>query len=58
MAARYGNLKALLAAEPEAYAYFATLPQYVREHIAERSEEVNSFDFLRSHVDNATKGDD
>ena len=58
MAKKYANLKALLADDPEAYRYFSTLPEYVREHVAVRSNEVNSFDSLRSHVDNATKGDD
>ncbi len=54
---KYDNLKALLKADRVAYDYFASLPQYVREHVAERSGEVNSMDSLRSHVDNATKGD-
>jgi len=55
---KYPNLKALLEDDRSAYDYFATLPQYVREHIAERSDEVNSMDSLHSHVENATKGDD
>lgn len=58
MPKKYENLKALLAGERAAYDYFATLPQYVREHVAERGHEVNSMDSLISHVDNATKGDD
>ncbi len=58
MSKKYENLKALLAADPAAYRYFATLPQYVREHIAERGGEVNSMESLVSHVDNAVKGDD
>lgn len=58
MPRKYDNLKALLQGDHEAYDYFTKLPQYVREHIAERSNEVNSFSSLRSHADNATKGDD
>ncbi|MCL2812590.1 MAG: hypothetical protein FWD25_11975 [Clostridia bacterium] len=54
---KYPNLKALLQDDRSAYDYFATLPQYVREHIAERSDEVNSMSSLVSHVENATKGD-
>ncbi|MDR3050410.1 MAG: hypothetical protein LBU67_01645 [Oscillospiraceae bacterium] len=56
--AKYPNLKALLRDDPQALAYFAALPQYVREHVAARAEEVNSLDSLKSHVANATKGDD
>jgi len=55
---KYPNLKALLQDDRAAYDYFATLPQYVREHISERSDEVNSMASLVSHVENATKGDD
>jgi len=55
---KYPNLKALLQNDRSAYDYFATLPQYVREHVAERGDEVNSMDSLLSHVHNATKGDD
>ena len=55
---KYPNLKSLLEHDRAAYDYFATLPQYVREHIAERGGEVNSMDSLYSHVHNATKGDD
>lgn len=58
MPKKYENLKSLLADDPEAYRYFSTLPEYVRAHVAERSNEVNSLDSLRSHVHNATKGDD
>jgi hypothetical protein len=58
MPKKYRNLKALLTDDWEAYSFFATLPQYVREHIEARSGEVNSLDSLRSHADNATKGDD
>ena len=55
---KYANLKTLLQDDHAAYDYFASLPQYVREHVAERSDEVNSMDSLVSHVENATKGDD
>lgn len=58
MPRKYANLKALLEDDHEANDYFTKLPQYVREHITERGNEVNSFSSLRSHVDNATKGDD
>ncbi|HML46120.1 MAG TPA: hypothetical protein PKE04_05145 [Clostridia bacterium] len=58
MPKKYDNLKALLAHDPEAYHYFSTLPEYVRAFVAERGNEVNSFESLRSHVHNATKGDD
>ena len=58
MPKKYANLKALLADDSEAYRYFSTLPEYVRDHVAARGNEVNSFESLRSHVDNATKGDD
>lgn len=53
----YPNLKALLASESQAYDFFATLPQYVREHIADQSDGVNSFESLKSFADTFTQGD-
>lgn len=57
MAAKYDGLKSLLTADKEAYDFFATLPQYVREHIASHDSGVNSFDSLKSYADNLTQGD-
>ncbi len=53
---KYANLKALLTDDRQAYDFFATLPQYVREQIASRSDGVNSFDSLKSYADNLTRG--
>ncbi len=53
----YPNLHALLTNDGEARAYFGGLPGYVQDHIAQRAHEVNSLDSLRSHADNATRGD-
>lgn len=57
MSAKYSSLQSLLEAEQEAQKFFNSLPDYVREHISSRGNNVNSFESLRSYADNLLSGD-
>ena len=54
---KYPNLNALLSAQPEAAAYFRSLPDYVRDQINSRLDGVNSFESLKDYAENLTRGD-
>ena len=54
---KYPNLIALLDAQPEANAYFRSLPDYVRQQISTRPDGVNSFESLKDYAENLTRGD-
>ncbi len=54
---KYEGLEALLAADPRAEALFRQVPDYVRDQIRERGENVNSYDSLSDYVDNLLRGD-
>ena len=54
---KYPNLNALLDAQPEAKAYFRSLPDYVRQQISTRPNGVNSFESLKDYAENLTRGD-
>ena len=53
----YPDLDHLLQSEPEAAAYFRSLPDYVREQIGSRAGGVNSFASLKDYAENLTRGD-
>jgi len=55
---KYPDLNALLKADPEAAALFAEIPQYARDQIMERAENVNSVESLSDYIDNILRGDD
>ena len=57
MAKKYQNLDLLLAQDTEAMGYYNKLPDYVRDHIATRSESVNSLDSLQDYAENLLRGD-
>lgn len=54
---KYSDLNALLDAQPEAAAYFRSLPDYVQEQISSRPGGVNSFESLKDYAENLTRGD-
>lgn len=54
---KYSDLNALLNSEPQAKAYFDSLPGYVQSQISSRPGGVNSFDSLRDYAENLTRGD-
>ena len=53
----YPDVTALLEGQPEAAAYFRSLPDYVREHMESRSGGINSFESLKDYAENLTRGD-
>lgn len=53
----YPDLSALLENEPEAKNYFNKLPDYVRDQIRTRTDQVNSYASLRDYAENLTRGD-
>lgn len=54
---KYHDLNALLRAEPEAKAYYRSLPGYVREQISARPQGVNSLESLKDYAENLTRGE-
>ena len=55
---KYSNLEELIANDENAKKFFSSLPSYVKEQIAERSDSVNSLDSLKTYSDNLLQGDD
>lgn len=55
---KYPDLNTLLQNEPEARQYFNTLPDYAREQISTRAQNVNSFASLQDYAENILRGDD
>ncbi len=53
----YPDLHALLRDDPQAKDYFSGLPDYVREQILTRAENVNSFSSLQDYAENLTRDD-
>ena len=58
MTLKYTDMYALLADEPEAQAYFDTLPDYIREQMETRAQGVNSLESLKDYAENLLRGDD
>ena len=54
----YSDLDTLLHSEPEAKRYCDTLPDYAREQIQTRADNVNSFASLKDYAENLLRGDD
>ena len=54
----YPDLNALLCSDPDAKHYFDTLPDYAREQISTRANNVNSFASLKDYAQNILRGDD
>ena len=54
----YHNLTELLAVNRTAHAYFDDLPQYVREMIVSRGENVHSPSELQGYAEKLLRGDD
>ena len=57
MTDHYEGLESLIAQDNEASQYYQSLPGYVREHIASRGQNVNSFASLRDYAENLLRGD-
>lgn len=54
----YDNLKDMLQHDGEAKKYYNSLPDYVRETISQRGDNVYSEDTLYTYAKNLLQGDD
>lgn len=52
MTPKYNDLGELLAADAGARAFYKALPDYLKDHMAQRAPDINSFESLRHYVDN------
>ncbi|MGI6161936.1 MAG: hypothetical protein ACOYJD_07885 [Christensenellales bacterium] len=57
MGKKYKGLNSLIKSEPEAAKYYAELPDYVKDSISERGDNVNSFESLKDYAENLLRGD-
>ena len=55
---KYPNMYQLLESDAVARRYFDDLPDYVRDQIRTRADNVNSIDSLRDYAENLLRGDD
>lgn len=53
----YSDLYNLCEQDGEANEYFISLPDYVREQIETRADNVNSFGSLKDYAENLLRGD-
>jgi len=58
MQPKYNNLTDLISQDGEASSYFNSLPDYVREMISSRGDNVNSVASLQDYAENLLRGDD
>lgn len=54
---KYKGLTELINCEEEAHKYYMSLPNYVKEQIDSRADNVNSFSSLKDYAENLTRGD-
>ncbi len=58
MTKKYENLRDLLEQNPAAHRFFNTLPDYVRETIEERGDNIRYDRDLRGYAEKLLRGDD
>lgn len=54
---KYSDMHDLIKRNRKARNYFLSLPDYVQEQIATRSENVNTFDSLKDYAQNLLRND-
>ena len=54
---KYKSLFNLLEQEKQANEYYFGLPEYVRSSIAQRADNVNSYESLKDYAENLLRGD-
>ncbi|NLG92644.1 MAG: hypothetical protein GX485_03635 [Clostridiales bacterium] len=57
MGRKYSGLYELIENDGEAGDYFDTLPEYVKESIQEREQNINSFESLRDYATNLMRNE-
>lgn len=55
---KYSGLNQLIAEDPEAKRYYQNLPDFVRNQIRQREQNINSLDSLRDYAENLLRGED
>jgi hypothetical protein len=55
---KYSGLNQLIEQDKEANRYFESLPDYVKETISARSENINSFASLCDYAENLLRDDE
>lgn len=58
MKQKYSGLESLIQQDQDAAKYFASLPDYVKSSISQRSSHINSIDSLKDYAENLLRGDD
>lgn len=54
----YEDLNSLIREDTEAQRYFNCLPDYVKESVRQRAQNVNSLASLRDYAENLTRDDE
>ena len=57
MKKKYHDLFTLIQDEEQAKSYFDALPDYVKDQISQRADNVNSFASLQDYAENLLRGD-
>jgi hypothetical protein len=55
---KFPDLNALIGADQEAKQFFDMLPDYVKDQIKQRPQNINSFSSLKDYAENLLRGDD
>jgi len=58
MTQKYNDLQSLLSADGQAREFYSSLPDYVKDHISTRAQNVNTYKSLRDYAENLLRGDD
>jgi hypothetical protein len=58
MKQKYSGLDSLIQQNQDAASYYASLPDYVKSSISQRSSHINSIESLRDYAENLLRGDD
>ena len=57
MKEKYNSLYSLIEQNHEANEYFLSLPDYVKDQISQRAQNVNSLESLQDYAENLLRGD-
>ena len=58
MPKKYNGLDSLISQDQKAKQYFSSLPDFVRDQITTRAQNVNTYASLRDYAENLLRGDD
>ncbi len=55
---KYSGLNQLIAQDTQAKEYYNKLPDYVRDQMSQREQNINSLESLKDYAENLLRGDD